>query len=261
MIDLHCHLLPGIDDGARDLATALDMARKAHADGITTIACTPHIMPGVYDNTPDDIRARTLQLQAALVEAGIPLRLVTGADVHIRPDLVGALRRNVILSLHQSRFVLFEPSHHVAPPRLDEIMFEAMAQGIIPVLTHPERLTWIPAAYPLLQRLVQSGIWVQITAGSLTGRFGPAPEELALRMLRDGLVHIVATDAHSPQRRPPLLAEAVAVAATILGPEEARHLVITRPQAILDNMANSVPLPPPVKPEKRGLMRRLFSGR
>ena len=257
MIDLHCHLLPGIDDGPRDLATSLEMARQAVGDGITTIACTPHIMPGVYDNKPDDIRRLTLQLQKALVDAAIPLRLVTGADVHIRPDFVAAMRGNAILSLNQSRYVLFEPTHHVAPPRIEDILFHAVSSGIIPVLTHPERLTWMESSYPLLQKLVQSGVWIQITAGSVTGRFGPAAKNLALRMLRDGLVHIMATDAHSLQRRPPLLAEGVAAAQAVLGADEARHLVTTRPQSILDDQATSVPLPAPAK---RSLLGRLFSG-
>src|SRR5487761_2764301 len=104
MIDLHCHLLHGIDDGPSDLATSLEMARMAVADGIVITACTPHIQIGVYDNQPVDIRHHMQSLQTALDEAGIQLKLVTGADVHIRPDFVSAIRKDAVLTLNDSRY-------------------------------------------------------------------------------------------------------------------------------------------------------------
>ena len=120
MIDLHCHLLPGIDDGAPDLATALAMARIAAGDGITVTACTPHLYPGMYENDGPAIRRAVAELQTRLEEAGIPLRLTLGADTHITPDLVTDLRSGRVPSLHDSRYFLLEPPHHVAPPRLEE---------------------------------------------------------------------------------------------------------------------------------------------
>lgn len=259
MIDLHCHLLHGIDDGPSDLATSLAMARMAEADGITITACTPHIQVGVYDNRPIDIRRHTASLQTALDEAGIKLKLVTGADVHIRPDFVAAIRNDAVLTLNNSRYVLFEPPHHVAPPRMEELMFELLAAGYVPILTHPERLTWFGAAYGILDRLVRSGVWVQVTAGALTGGFGKAPRDLAVKMLEDGLVHILATDAHSLHRRPAKLSDGVAVATSILGALEAQHLVRTRPLAVIENRALSLALPTRMRQKKTGLLSRYFS--
>ncbi|MER2556476.1 MAG: CpsB/CapC family capsule biosynthesis tyrosine phosphatase [Candidatus Competibacter denitrificans] len=236
MIDLHCHLLPGIDDGAPDLSTSLCMARMAAADGLTLTACTPHIYPGLYENTGPAIRQAVSALRAELAEAGIPLQLTHGADTHLTPDLVSGLRQGRVLSLHDSRYFLLEPPHHVAPPRLTEIVFELLAAGYIPVITHPERLSWIEDHYAKFTDLARQGTWLQVTAGSLTGRFGEAARYWGERLLDEGWVHLLATDSHGVSRRPPLLAEGRQAAERWVGVEEATHLVETRPQGILDNM-------------------------
>lgn len=244
MIDLHCHLLPGIDDGARDLETSLAMARIAAADGITTIACTPHILPGVYNNSGPAIRAAIVSLQHALDEAGIAVRLVSGADAHVTPALGAQLRDGRALSLNDTRYFLLEPPHHVLPPRLEDHVFGLQAAGFVPILTHPERLTWLDQHYDLAKRLVYSGVLMQITAGSLTGRFGRRAHYWAERMLDEGFCHLLATDAHDPVQRVPLLAEARDHAARRVGPEEAMHLVLTRPQGIVNDVS-PVELPQP----------------
>lgn len=245
MIDLHCHILPGVDDGAVDLETALEMAAMAVADGITITACTPHIMPGVYDNEASVIRARVDELRQVLAEANLPLELVVGSDAHMRPDFSSALDRGRILTLNDSRYVLFEPPHNVAPPRLEECLFGIQMAGYVPILTHPERLSWIETRYPLIAHLARSGIWMQITAGSLSGRFGKRPKYWAERLLNEGLVHLLASDAHNCTSRPPLLSHAHELAAALVGKDEADHLVHTRPAAVLDNTDPSL-LPAPL---------------
>lgn len=235
MIDLHCHLLPGIDDGAPDRAVALAMARMAVADGIDTVACTPHIYPGLYENDRAGILAAVEAFRGELANEGIALQLTTGADTHLAPDLVEGLRSGRIATLADSRYFLFEPPHHVAPPRLADSVFQVLAAGYVPVVTHPERLTWIEEHYPLFAQLVRGGAWMQVTAGSLTGRYGRRPRYWAERMLDEGLVHILATDAHHCERRVPLLAEGREAAATRVGADEAMHLVQTRPECILYN--------------------------
>src|SRR5262245_55448640 len=111
MIDLHCHILPGIDDGATDLSVSIAMARAFVTDGVTVVACTPHILPGVYANSGPQIRAATAALQQALDEKGIALRLLPGADNHITPTFVAELTSGHLLSLADSRYVLVEPPH------------------------------------------------------------------------------------------------------------------------------------------------------
>jgi protein-tyrosine phosphatase len=164
---------------------------------------------------------------------------------------------------------LLEPPHHTAPPRFEESCFALMAAGYLPIITHPERLTWIESHYPRFQELARRGVWMQITAGSLTGRFGPGARYFAERMLDEGIVHILATDAHSVKNRPPALSEGRREAARWVGQEEADRLVLVRPQAILDDAEPAKVLPPPGlgnsgghnRRAKPSLWNRLFRGR
>lgn len=235
MIDLHSHILPGIDDGAEGLAVALEMARLYVADGVTHVACTPHILPGVYRNTGPQIRKAVNALQETLDAEQIALKLLPGADNHIVPDFASGLGEGRLLTLADSRYVLVEPPHHVAPPRVEEFFSGLVTAGYVPILTHPERLSWIEPQYETLKRLVDAGTWMQVTAGSLAGHFGKRPQSLAYRMLEDGLVHILATDAHDATHRPPRLSEGWQLARERIGEKEAECLVLERPFAILCN--------------------------
>ncbi len=245
MFDIHSHILPGIDDGSPDIAVSLEMARMAVANGVTVQACTPHILPGVYNNSGPQIRKAIAALQQILDQEGISLRLVTGADVHLVPDLVGGLRSGHLLTLADTRYVLVEPPHHLPPQRLVEQFFNIMVAGYHPVLTHPERLRWIETHYPLMEQLAHGGVWMQITASSLTGSFGRNPQKWAHRMLDEGLVHVIASDSHDARRRPPNLLEGFEFAARRVGEAEATHMVLTRPACILENNAPST-VPPPL---------------
>ncbi|MEI9805534.1 MAG: CpsB/CapC family capsule biosynthesis tyrosine phosphatase [Pseudolabrys sp.] len=261
MIDLHCHLLPAIDDGAKNLDVSLEMARMACADGITVTACTPHILPSVYDNTGPAIKTAVTALQRELDAAGIPLILVSGADAHVAPDLGIGIRTGRVPTLNGSRYLLLEPPHHVLPPNLDAHIFRLHTDGYVTIVTHPERMSWIESSYPLIQRLVHNGVWMQLTAGSLMGRFGRRPRYWAERILDDGLCHLLATDAHNTTSRPPLLAEAQEAAAKRLGDEEAFNLVVTRAQGILNDVSPAA-LPPLLrKPQAASPTgwRRIFS--
>lgn len=244
MIDLHCHILPGIDDGAPDLETAIQMARAFAEDGVTVVACTPHILPGIYHNSGPQIRQATAQLQRLIAERGIPLHLVTGADNHVVPEFLAELRSGKLLSLADTRYVLVEPPHHVAPPRLEELFFSLISAQYVPILTHPERLTWISSNYAVMDRLSKAGAWFQITAASLAGDFGRNARYWAERLLDEGSVHLLATDAHDLKRRPPNLSRGRERAAKLVGEVEANNLVITRPRGVLYNVPPSeLPLP------------------
>jgi len=149
-----------------------------------------------------------------------------------------------LLSLADTRYVLVEPPHHVAPPRLEDLFLSLLVAGFVPILTHPERLTWIETHYQTVQRLAQAGVWMQLTAGSLSGAFGRRPRYWGDRMLDEGLVHLLATDAHDTKRRPPNLSVAREYAAKRVGDSEAEHLVVTRPWGVLMNeLPSNLPVP------------------
>ena len=245
MIDLHCHMLPGIDDGSPDLATSLSMARIALSDGIRVTACTPHIYPGLYENNADGISRAVDALRAELSGAGLGLQLTYGADIQLVPELLAGLRRGTHPTLNRSRYYLFEPPHHTVPVRFHESLYDTVAAGYVPVITHPERLTWLDDAhYPWFVQAAREGAWIQVTSGALTGRFGRRAQYWGERMLDDGMVHILATDSHDPHHRPPVLSEGREVAAKWLGEEEATLMVSERPRAILDD-ADPAAVPPP----------------
>ncbi|AQA16890.1 capsular biosynthesis protein [Halioglobus japonicus] len=271
MIDLHCHMLPGIDDGARDLESALRMAELAVADGITMTACTPHIYPGLFENTHAGIREAVASFREELKKANIPLELTYGADIQVVPDLVRGLQDGTLPSLNSSRYFLFEPPHHVPLPRMADLIHNALLAGYVPVITHPERLTYIESDFDKFVGVARAGAWIQLTGGSLLGRFGPRVKKIAERFLEEGYTHLLASDGHNLKNRTPELREARDAAALIVGEEEADRLVQGRPAAIIANTApGEVPLPWGLDPEgtrpfnpssrQKGWFARFFSG-
>lgn len=235
MIDIHSHIVPGIDDGARDVAISLEMARIAVGDGITHMVCTPHITPGIYDNDSDIILRKIADLKIVLAENEIPLELFNGADVHVSPDIAQKITARKVPTINNSRYFLLEPSHHVLSPNICQLVKNLMAEGFYPVLTHPERLSWIERHYDIIVELDNLGIIMQITAASLTGRFGKRPTYWSQRMLDEGRIDILATDAHNTSSRPPVLSKARDMVAHQFDENYANMMVFDRPSAILTN--------------------------
>lgn len=265
MIDLHSHILPGIDDGASDVEQSLEMARIAVDDGIRHIVCTPHVMPGVYDNDQRTIGQAVVQLRQDLEQADIALNIYVGADVHIAPDLPEKLRTGQIPTLNRSRYFLFEPPHHILPPKIEELAARLINAGLVPILTHPERLTWINSHYGVVERLNDLGCLIQLTADSIVGSFGRTALYYSEKLLDDGRVDIVASDAHGVSSRRPNISQARAAVAKRLGEEEAGKMVLVRPAMILANhdlepaaVQRKVRTEP--RPERFGAFGRIFKG-
>lgn len=242
MIDLHSHILPALDDGAPDLGVALEMARIAVDDGVTHMACTPHVFPGVYANDADDIVRAVTHFRNELAERGISLQLIVGADVHVVPDLPQQLKSRRIPTLNDSRYFLFEPPHHVLPPRIENLVSRLLDEGYVPIITHPERMTWLESHYSDLIRFCENGCMLQVTAGALVGDFGRAARYFAEKLVGEGYVDIVASDAHGIEKRRPGLSKARQALANLVGEKEADDLVLVRPAAIMadEPMATAV---------------------
>lgn len=245
MIDLHCHILPGIDDGPSTLEESLHMARLAEGDGIKTIVATPHTLNGVYLNPAGEIRSRVNSLQEAITAEGVNLELGFGADVHLCPRMMEKIRSGEAATLNDDRrYILLEfPSQNI-PPGVREEIFALKLNGITPVITHPERNNTIQHNLEFLREFIAMGALCQVTAMSVTGDFGEIIRHCAAQMLRYRLVHVIATDAHSAQGRPPLLSRAVDAAADILEDyREAERMVTDIPAAILLGKRPEIPEP------------------
>jgi len=228
MIDLHCHILPGIDDGAADMHEAMAMARIAVEDGITTMVATPHIR-GNHLLPGEEVFSRVEQLQGLLQQQGIALRILAGGEVSSLAPLDDCAQ----YGLAGSRYVLLEFPHHMLPSNAGEMIFTLRHQGLFPVIAHPERNDAVIDDPERLLALRKPGVLTQITAASLTGELGPDARRCALHLLRLGAVDVLASDSHSASRRAPRLREGVKQAAKVVGQRRADEMVIWNPQRIL----------------------------
>ena len=208
LVDIHCHLLPGIDDGAKSWEDSLAMARMAVADGIGTIVCTPHQLGSYRHNRGTMIRDQVARLQQALNEHEIPLTVLPGADVRIEADMLSMLRSGEVLSLADRRWhVLLELPHELYMS-LEPVLAELNAAKMTGILSHPERNQGLLKDPTPIARLVDAGCLMQVTADSLLGAFGTTAQRFAESLLDQGLVHFISSDAHGTKSRRPLLSEA-----------------------------------------------------
>jgi protein-tyrosine phosphatase len=242
VIDLHTHILPGLDDGARTLEDALDMARAFVAEGVIEVAATPHVRNDYPTST--DVMLRAVDALRRVLEAeGIPLVVHTGAELAIDwiPRLGEAdLRRLTIAG--RGRHVLVETPYHGWPAELVERLLELRLAGFTPVLAHPERNATVQEMPSVLEPLVGGGTLIQVTAASLDGRLGAAARETGLRLVASGLAHFIASDAHTPSIRAAGMLSAVdAVRDDAL----AAWLVRDAPRALVE--ARALPPRPPAR--------------
>jgi protein-tyrosine phosphatase len=258
MIDLHCHILPAMDDGPETLREAIEMCRMAAEDGITTVVATPHYSPGGIEWTGEEINRRIAELDAALRKEGISLSILPGADVAIFPELPSHPGRSNFLSLNSTRFMLVEFPFDTAPPGWDAFLRSLAAAGTTPVITHPERNNWFVRHPQALYTAVKQGALVQITAMSLLGGFGEEARGFSSYLLTHDLAHVIATDAHSIDERPPLLSEAVRVAASLINEERAGELVNAIPAAILAGKPIRTREPKEQEPKRETVFASLF---
>lgn len=236
-VDIHCHLLPGIDDGATDLGDALGMARIAVDQGTARIIATPHQLGNFGHNEGDDIRRRVGELQQQLNDADIPLRVLPGGDVRIEDDLVPRLVRGDVLTLgDHGRHVLLELPHEIYLP-FESLLEDLERRNIVGILSHPERNHGILRQREVLLPLVEAGCLMQVTGGSLCGTFGPDCQRLAEWMLGQGLVHFVATDAHGTSSRRPLMRRAYERVCELAGEEAAIDVCSRYPALVAEGRA------------------------
>jgi protein-tyrosine phosphatase len=259
MIDIHSHILPQLDDGARTLEEALEMARLAAEDGIQQMVCTPHMFNGLSRNPePAEVLDRVGELQEAIGKEG--LRLLPGNEVHFTHEILDKVRTNGVTKVNLLNYMLVEFPALSVPAGATEMFQELVAAGVRPILVHPERNAQIQMRRSMVVDLVLQGAYVQVTAMSLTGEFGTAARNCAESLLRHNCVHFIATDTHRAERRPPILSRGRAAAAEIVGNAGARKLVFDNPLAVVTGgeIKSDPPTPYSLPTQKTSFFGRLF---
>lgn len=237
MMDLHCHILPGVDDGSATEAESCMMARLAADSGVTAIAATPHCnVPGQFRNySSRELRQRFSRLEELLRQNHIPLKLYTGMEVYVTAEVPQLIRQNRLLTLGGSRYLLVEFGFD-EPRRFAQQMLSAIQkEGLTPVVAHPERYRFVQAERECLLDWVDQGYVIQINKGSLFGMFGRGAARISNWCLGEGCVHLIGSDAHSPFRRTTRLGDVWEYAADFDSPEIADFLLRDNPARILED--------------------------
>lgn len=202
MIDIHNHILPGIDDGCRSLEESLELARLAVKEGIHDIIATPHHANGRYQNEAEKVRQATAQLNTALAGEGIELRIHTGQEIRVYKELLDDLNAGKLLTLAGSRYMLLEFSSSRVPEGIEDLLHELNLAGITAIIAHPERNMELAGNLPRLADLIDRGALAQMTTHSLNGLFGRKIQSISMDMCRSNLIHFLSSDAHHPKERP-----------------------------------------------------------
>ncbi len=234
MVDIHHHLLWGLDDGAKDFETSLAMAKASAADGVTHIVCTPHANDK-YEYDPERNRAKVQELQTRLDAEKVSLKIGLGCDFHLSYDnILEAKEDPSRFSVNQLGYLMVEIPDYGIPPQMTETFYELQLAGLTPILTHPERNPTLQADHTRLGEWMRRGVLVQVTGDSVTGKMGKTAEKMAHALLEKRWVHFLATDAHNVSSRPPRLSQARDVVAKKYGREYAESLVTTNPRAVFE---------------------------
>jgi len=213
MIDMHIHILPGMDDGSQSMEESLDMARRAVADGVKAVVATPHVMAGLYNNSKEKILDAVQKLRSQLQVHNIPLEVYPGAEYMLDPEIPRLLKERQALTLYDGgKYLLVEFPAADIPIYAVQVFFEIALQGVTPIIVHPERNGKFMEDPEKLLPFIERGALCQCTAGSLTGLFGSRVRQVAVDYLLDGCYHFVSSDAHGIGGRSPVLSEAYRVA-------------------------------------------------
>ena len=280
MIDLHSHVLPGLDDGAKTFEESVQMCWISFKDGIRTIVATPHTLNDVYLNDRGTILAKVRELNEALKKFGMrdagcgvddvqseicnlksgvflhsalralnsELKIVPGADVRLCETTLPYLEQGKVTTVGDNgKYVFIEFPFQGIPYWTGEILFGLMKRGVTPIITHPERNLEVLRKPERYYEMIRAGCLGQVTAMSLTGGFGPEVRRVAEKLLANRLIHFIASDAHSIHGRPPILSQAVKIAERIINREEAWKMVKEYPRAILEGRKPDVPDPIPIR--------------
>lgn len=235
MIDIHAHILPGLDDGPSTLDESLEMARIAAKDGIRVIIATPHCLNGVYFNWRSDILSACEAFAGTLKKHNISLTVLPGSEVHLSLEIMDELKTGRLMTLNDTgRYLSLELPGPFIQQSVITFINRLKDKEITPIITHPERNLAIQRNVEVLHDFVTAGALAQVTAGSLTGGFGRQALKCCQSIIELNMAHFMASDAHSPGARPPRLSAAFKKLSSLAGRTRAERLMFEAPEAVLE---------------------------
>lgn len=242
MIDLHTHILPGVDDGSKTDEDAIAFARMAVEDGTRTMVATPHCKEGFFFNDRDQVLSSVEAFREVLKREGIPLELLPGAEVHLCPDLAERVKDGRAPTLADNgKTLLLELSLRQYPVELENLIFQLRLTGVEVLFAHPERIRYFRDDPSRFEEVVRLGGYGQVNAGSLRGTFGEETKEYAVELVRKGLVQVIASDAHNCRGRHPQMSDMVESVAGWVGEARATAMVDSIPRAFLEGRTPTIP--------------------
>ncbi|MDP4179689.1 MAG: CpsB/CapC family capsule biosynthesis tyrosine phosphatase [Bacillota bacterium] len=257
MIDIHCHVLWGIDDGPKTIEESIETCKMLKNKGINTIIATPHyILDSAYQTHGKVVIDMVKQLNDLLREKSLGLEIRHGMEVFLTPELINLINSKEILTLGDTKYILIESSLNNISIYMEDIFYKLQLEGYTPIFAHPERNSKINLDYKLIEKYISNGVLIQVNHDSLIGRYGSTVKHFTIELLKKGLAHFIATDTHYVNERFKGEQEFINDLSNIIGCENAEKLVRSNPMRLLNNQ--DIEVLEPVG-SRRHFLRRLFS--
>lgn len=257
MIDIHCHILPNVDDGSESLEESIEMAKIAESEGITKIVNTSHCHFDFKYKKGNELKLELEKFNQALKEENINIEVLLGNELYYTSDLIERFDELDFFSMNNSKYILMEFSPINFPKNIEDVIYEIKIRGYIPIIAHAERYKQVQEDVNIVLDCIKEGALIQVNASSILGKNGENVEDTSKKLLDNNMVHFVATDAHSSNRRRPLIKDSYNYILKNYGKEVSEKLFIENPTAVIENRDISI-LNPTKYEEKRSFLKRLF---
>lgn len=234
MIDIHTHVLPGLDDGSTNIEESIDILKELISQGVKEIIATPHIISGVYDNNRKIIDEKIEELNSEITTHNLPIKIHKGAELYYEPNIIEKTKKEK-LSLAGSKYILIETDLHRFPNNFEKVLYQFQVEGFFPIIAHAERFIPFINNFNLLLDIVNRGILIQMNCSSLLGDYGENVQRLAHKILKTGCVHFIASDVHGIKKRPIMLKEAYQFLSENFNENLAKLLMEENPKRLIQN--------------------------
>ncbi|MBF8984601.1 capsular biosynthesis protein [Lutibacter sp. B2] len=248
IIDCHCHIVPEVDDGAKDLEEAIKMAKIAYKDGIRTIINTSHFYDPTQFVTGNELKRKVEAFKEKLKEEKIEIEILHGNEAYISLELPMYIEEKKVFTLNNSKYLLMELPLQEMPMYINEVLYKIQLKGIVPIIAHPERYVKVIEDPTIVKDLIEQGALIQVNAGSIRGSFGQDIQKTAKTLIKHNMVHLIGSDAHSSRSRRPTLSKAFDLVSEIMDEDYAKKIFYHNPNAIIHN--EEIEIPQPIKIEK-----------